>query len=165
MTTIASIAGGNRVLLVSFSLWVLMCSTPHSGFMIIFFAAPALLYQRWMLAHSWQVQEEKLRRVGALVIISLGIVVVTGFHLYYRLDSRRTANRLVEEVNHFKSTYGRYPASVTELNDAAFWQKHPYKLAYISDKGNPVLFYGATFVPFEQWEFDFSAKAWKYVQD
>ena len=165
MTTIASIARGNLVLLVSFSLWVLMCSTPHSGFLIFFFAAPALLYQLCMLARSWKEYEKKLRRVGALVIISLGILVVTGFQLYYRVDSRRTADRLVEEVSHFKATYGRYPASVSELNDAEFWQGHPYKLAYISDKGKPVLFYGATFVPFEQWEFDFTAQAWKYVQD
>ena len=58
-----------------------------------------------------------------------------------------------------------YPESVSELNDEEFRQGHPYKLAYISDKGKPVLFYGATFLPFEQWEYDFTAQTWKYVQD
>lgn len=141
------------------------CSQPSAGFMMLLFAPLALMYQTYKLAVGWKNSAQKHQRIGAIFAIVLASSVVAGAHLYHHTVARENADRLAQEIIGFHALHGRYPVNIAEMGVTESLKKPIHRPRYSYTDGKPMLFYNATFVMFEGWNFDFANRTWAYRPD
>jgi hypothetical protein len=165
MKTFLHLAWRNLGLIIGFALIAAFCSQQFLGFMMILVTPPALLVGLVWLGLGWRVAEKRAHYLFSISVVLLATAVVGGVHVYRHLSARAEADQLARRVLDFKEKKGRFPSNVTELGEPALTSKSIYMLHYGFDDGKPALFYFATFVIFETWQYDFASQTWSYNFD
>lgn len=165
MKTLQQFATRNSGLLIFFALLTLFLSQPHAGFMMILFMPPALFYQLVRLAIGWRASQKRIQALLAIAVVLLATAVVGGVHVHRHLGARAEADQLARRVLDFQEKQGHFPSDVTELGEPALPKKSRHMLHYGFHGGQPMLFYAATFVVFDTWQYDFSSQTWAYKFD
>lgn len=166
MNSFVSALHRNSFFFLAFAGITLLCSQPHSGFMFLLLAPPTLLYQGIRLLHDRRSPPQRTLRLTSIAIVTISALIVASAHIRLHTQSRIQANQIVEAVERFHATNRRYPANFSEL-ESGLPEEHRRRLRlwYAAESGQPVLFYAATFVPFETWHYDFATRTWHYVPD
>ena len=163
MKNFLKLASRNRSLILGFVLIAAFCSGQYSGFMMILVTLPALLYYVVRFGLARHNKERSMHYLFAIGVVVAASAVVSSVHFYRHFSSRKEADRVVRKVLDFREKQGRFPSDASELGDLALRDRSRPLLHYtlLSD-GKPALFYAATFIPFDTWEYDFSSRTWFY---
>lgn len=153
----------NSVLIVALACLTFLGVQRHGGLFIGQVAPPILLYQLVQIFRHWKSVPQRHAHLVAIAIVATASLIVLGVHFHLHNASRAQANQVAQSIEHFQAARGHYPASLSEVGlDSAVFRRD-LMLSYSSLQGDdPVLFYAATFVPFDTWQYDFLAREWIY---
>lgn len=165
MAKIRTLVQANLFLLVVFSFLFLVCSQRHAGFLMLIVAVPVVIYQVLVLLISWRDTAKRAKRVFAIVIVLAATLLMLMVHLVHHNRSRAEANAMVVKIEQFHAVNGRYPGALSEIGVKDNEAKLKMNLHYFNKSGDIALIYYATFVPFEQWSYDFRLREWEYIYD
>jgi hypothetical protein len=79
-------------------------------------------------------------------------------------EARSNADFVLHKIQAFKAVHGTYPANSIEIglkNEALRKQR----IFYENKSNDPVLFYPATQVPFDIYDYNFKRSQWEYRVD
>jgi len=163
MNSLAPSIRANSVLIVALVCVTFLSVQRHGGLFIVLVAPPILLYKLVQLLRHWKSVPQRRAHLVALAIVATASLIVLSVHSHLHNASRAQADQVAQSIEHFQAARGHYPASLSEvgLDSAAF--RRDLMLSYSSSHGDdPVLFYAATFVPFDTWQYNFLAREWIY---
>lgn len=149
-----------------FALLVLsFCLQKHGGLMALLAAPVAAL---WLLVGAViAIRRPARRRPLAVKTIALAamFVAIAIVHAHYATAARAMGQQVADGVLAFEARSGHYPAHLAEigLDDRALAKDWMLHYAFFADR--PSLFYGATFIVFDTYEFDFDTRTWAYRAD
>ena len=164
MNSLAPSIRANSVLIVALACVTFLGVQRHTGLIIVLVAPPILLYQLVQLFRHRKSVPLRRANLVAVAIVATASLIVLGVHSHLHDASRAQANQVAQSIEHFQTASGHYPASLSELGlDSAVFRRD-LMLSYSSSHGDdPILFYAATFVPFDTWQYNFSAREWSYA--
>jgi hypothetical protein len=142
-------------------LFLIFTGMPHAGFIVVFFAPfiiVGVLRRAWL---SWKRPDER-RLHGVTIGIWLGAVaIVAGAHTYYFYSARASAESVLQSVVRFKDQNGVYPLALADIGK----EQGQGGVYYGRENDRPILFYHATFTPFDTYNYDFQAQRWLFYAD
>jgi len=163
MNSLAPSIRANSVLIVALACVTFLGVQRHSGLIIVLLAPPILLYQLVQLFHHRKSVPLRRAHLLAVAIVATASLIVLAVHSHLHNASRAQANQVAQSIEHFQAASGHYPASLSEVGLDSAVLRRDLMLSYSSSYGeNPILFYAATFVPFDTWQYNFSAHEWIY---
>jgi hypothetical protein len=168
MNNFLKLASRNRSLIIFFALIAAVCSQRFTGFMMILVTPPALLVGLVQLGRAWRIAEKRMHCLFSIGVVVVASAVVGAAHGYQYLSAREEADHVVRQILDFREKQGRFPNDESELGGAALRDRSNSMLRphySLQPDGKPVLFYLATFVPYDLWQYDFSSQTWTYVPD
>jgi len=136
------------------------------GFMLVFLTLPLV---PWLLYSAYAIATRPIARslqVQKVAIWFLSVAVVVCVHYLMHSSSRQYAQGAVNAVQAYSEQHGFYPQNLEAIGMTS--QQLRSKLSYSTygiHEGKPYFFYGATYVPFEQENYDFAAREWRHVND
>ena len=84
--------------------------------------------------------------------------------MYYA--AQQHANKIAIAIEAYIAAHGACPPSLEAVGIAKADVRAKLGYAgYLCDTGRPTLFYGSTFVPFEQESYDFQKHQWVHIND
>jgi hypothetical protein len=90
-------------------------------------------------------------------------------HVYYAHAARADADALITQIENYRTTHGKYPASLDALDSPITPDDssglHSSRLSYFCHAGEPSVFYPATFIVFDVYTYDFAQRQWDYQAD
>jgi hypothetical protein len=153
----------NSVLIVALACVTFLGAQRHSGFIIFLTAPPIFLYQLIQLFRHRKSAPLLHAHLVAIAILAIASFVILGVHSHLHDASRAQANQVAQRVEQFQAASGHYPASLSEVGLDSAALRHDLMLSYLPRDNDAMLFYAATFVPFDTWHYSFSAHEWSYV--
>ena len=163
MNSLARSVRANSVLILALACVTFLGVQRHTGFIIFLTAPPILLYQLVQLFRHRKSAPLLRAHLVAIAILAIASLVVLGVHSHLHDASRAQADLVAQRIEQFQAASGRYPASLSDVGLDSVVFRHDLMLSYLSRDNDPMLFYAATFVPFDTWHYDFSAREWTYV--
>jgi branched-subunit amino acid transport protein AzlD len=148
------------------SLFVFILGQNYSGFMLIFVIIALLI---WVPYSAYVVVRNPDGRRFYFIRLSIwifAILLVAGIHYIRHINTRHNADEIVTAIISFSTTHGHCPKSLDEIgiNRARLKDKLGMS-SYICADEKPHLSYGATYVPFNMYSYDFESKDWKNHAD
>ncbi|MES2299002.1 MAG: hypothetical protein V4582_18300 [Pseudomonadota bacterium] len=96
----------------------------------------------------------------------LGIATIIAVHVYRHISTRTAANEIVARIVDYSKTHGTCPPTLEAIGSSNAVLKEKLGLSgYFCKNGNPALFYGTTYVPFETESYDFEHGLWNPPSD
>ena len=142
---------------------VIICAPIHGGITLLFvvpFLAVWLIYSAYVIWRNPARRNTQSIKAGTWILTVFGVLLV---HWHYYNAARNDANFVATSILRYKTAHGSYPQNLDAINLRNYGRK--WMLGYILDKGEPGLFYGATFVPFDTYFYDFEKRSWVYQPD
>lgn len=109
--------------------------------------------------------KKSIKEIGIkFLIIAFSYSIVAVVHFVRFEEARSNADFVLHKIQAFKSVHGTYPATIIEMglkNEALRKQR----IFYDNKSNEPVLFYPATQVPFDIYDYNFKRSQWEYRVD
>lgn len=152
--------------LIAVAAMILFLAQRHSGFMLFLVVIP---FVPWSLHSLYIIASQPDRRAlqaSKVGIWALGILTVIVIHFYYHVSTRDYANKVVSAIQQYIKEHGSCPPTLEAIgmSQTQFRSQLGYA-GYYCQSGKPRLFYGSTYVPFEQESYDFENNRWKHIYD
>jgi len=150
--------------IIACALVMLMTIQPHAGFELIFVAIPLSIWALLSIVAVVRKPEQLKPRVIKFAFWLTTILIVLGVHWHYATDARRIADHYVLIIEQYKAGHGAYPPDLMTAGlDKELARR--MMLGYGLTDGKPGLFYAATLVPFDTYDYDFQHHVWVYQPD
>ncbi len=91
-------------------------------------------------------------------IWTLMVVTVLSVHLFRHHDARSYADSVVQRIEQFRDTQGRYPDRLEEIGMSTAELKARLVIPHYSNR--PKFYYANTMVAFHMWSYDFDKREW-----
>lgn len=145
-------------------IFILLVAPVHSGFMAVF-AVP--FFAVWFAMSAFIIATDPARRRIRSIKIGIWLAVfavVASLHAWYAYSTRQYAEDVIAKVENFEAEHLRCPASSEEIGitRAEMTKNLGYSGYYCEEDGKPHLFYAATYVVFDTYQYDFTAKRWNH---
>ena len=155
-----------RITVLAAGITTLLLAQRHAGFVLLLLAVPLV---PWFLYSAFVITTQPARRVvqGLKVTIWLmSVLTVVCIHYYYHVSTRHDAQDIANAIQKYSNEHGICPSSLEAIGmtNAQLRGKLGYS-AYVCEAGHPTLFYGSTYVPFEQDRYNFERKEWIHFFD
>jgi energy-coupling factor transporter transmembrane protein EcfT len=155
-----------RSTLIAVPVMILLLAPRHLGFMLLFVAIPLV---PWFLYSLYIIATQPTRRAlqGSKVgVWMVGVLTVIGIHVYYHVSTRDNANEIVSAIQIYVKEHGSCPPAIEAIGMSQAQLRSELGYAgYYCQSGKPKLFYGSTYVPFEQESYDFDNSQWRHIYD
>jgi hypothetical protein len=128
--------------------------------LLIFLSAPTAIYKA--IKHA---ERRKPLAVKSLIWISMAAGVII-WHIHLHRQAQLEAQQIVQKIERYRETHGAYPPDISEIGITKEEIRKTLGYAGYYNKGGQVaLFYGSTYVPFEQESYDFVTRRWSHIGD
>ena len=150
--------------LLAAAFMVLILGQEHLGFMLYVVVLPLLIwipYSAYVMVRKPDIRAQQFVRVFIWIV---AIALVTGIHYIRHKTTRHSAEEIVSAIDSFSATHGHCPANLDEIGISSEQLREKLGMSgYSCDKGNPHLFYAATYIVFDTYHYDFKTGSWKYA--
>jgi len=152
--------------IVSASIVALLFSQRHAGIgllLLAFILLPWLLYSVYVIIR-WS--QRRAFQISKIAIWVVSVATILGVHYYLQVSTRANADALVAKIHDYQKNHGVCPANLEAIGLSKEKMREQLGLSvYGCEAGKLRLFYASTFVPFEEYRYDFERKQWKYEYD
>jgi hypothetical protein len=138
---------------------------PFGGFMLLFVLPFLAVFFFRGLYLSWKDPEKRKLFFAKTVIWGLLVSAVALLHLYYFTASRSAANEAAQALVALNAKNGHFPNELREVGGDVAAHAKTWHVAFINEKGTFSLFYPATFIMFDTYNYNFEASSWVYRPD
>ena len=147
------------------ALMALILGQRHAGFMLYLAIIPLAIWIPYSVVVMVRKPERRLLQLALVSCWVLAVLLVAGIHYFRHEATRRNADDIVAAIKEFKTKRGSYPLTLDEvgIGRTALKDKLGSFSGYNRDVvGTPALFYAATWIVFDTYEYDFRTDSWVY---
>lgn len=133
----------------------------HAGFLLGFFLVFYVVYFLVSIYKLIFKNNKKTVIIKNLVLISI-FLLIFGRHYYLHITTRNLGNEVVQIIDAYYLKNGKYPESINDVGISNY--EYQGKRFFLSIRnGEPFLWYPATWIPFDTYEYDFKTKQWEFA--
>ena len=144
-----------------------MGSMPTAGILIFFILLPMAIWVPYGIYVIFRRKHSAKLQIQKLIIWFACVAIIISVHLIRHIVTRHDANSVVSKIRDFSLSNRRCPSSLDEVGITKPDLQNMFFIAgyWCKDDGKPKFIYGATFVPYSLYSYDFIANQWNFEGD